>query len=209
MDDSIRFSFKLSWLMPFWARSTYGCYPCHHCTASQDTHRPAEGVHETGCSVFQEAGGLLTQRSSGIYFFKCCTFSSGLAGHLVLVLPELTDLRHTIAGPSFLSKAAPALCLVIPKHTLMLSPTHWGPLSFTSPLHTQPMLLSVLLRGCCNIPPIATAKHTAHGTSTSPSPHERDNAVTELSPLRTVVWQDEQLLRGKSAPLWLTWKLVQ
>lgn len=39
--------------------------------------------------------------------------------------------------------------------------------------------------------------------------YKREKAVGELSPLRTAVWRDEQSLRGKSAPLWLTWKLVQ
>lgn len=53
-------------------------------------------------------------------------------------------------------------------------------------------------------------KHSSwYSSSSSWAWNKREKAVGELSPLRTAVWRDEQSLRGKSAPLWLTWKLVQ
>lgn len=97
--------------------------------------------------------------------FKGCSFSSGLAVHLVLALPSWL-LWDT---PSLFSKATPALYLVIPNHTLVSSPTpkHSGVLSHPPTLRTY--------NRCCwlyvvfeKLLPYGSPHHSrAHGSGTA------------------------------------------
>lgn len=154
--------------------------------------------------VFQDAGGLLTQE--GLYFFKGCNFSSSFAGPLVLALPGLTALRDPIirlplpqSSSRFVSRHSKIRTHIIPLPNAVVFP-----LIYLCPNNlcrwTYPLEAAATR-------PLVPAAPLSLGTGQPP--REREDAVAELSPLRTAVWQDEQLLQGKSAPPWLTWKLVQ
>lgn len=103
------------------------------------------------------------------------------AGHLVLELPRLSPPRHPITKPPLVKSSSRFSPYFSETHTYVISHSQAQqcPLS-SNPEHEQAVLLLLLL----------------------PCPGQS-------SPLRTVVWRDEQSLPGRSAPLWLTWKLGQ
>lgn len=158
MDSSTRSSLKPSWLMLSWARSTYGRYPCHHCTTGH-LWTSRKSPWNTVFTVFQDAGGLLTQE--GLYFFKGCSFSRGFAGPLVLVLPGLTAPIDPIirlplpqSSSRFVSRHSKIRTHVVPLPNAVVSP-----LIYLCPNNlcrwTYP------LRGCCNAAPGARSSAAA------------------------------------------------
>lgn len=172
--------------MPPWASSTWSCYPCHQCTVPQDIYRPAGRAHDTRFQCVSRCRWLPYTKEWWMYVFEGCKFPSGVAGPLVLELPRLPPPRHPITKPPLLKGSSYFIPSLSQMHTCVIShcQPRRCPVCSPNPVHKQPVLLTLL-------------------------PQRPRAEAAQSSPLRTAVWQDEQSLPGKSAPPWLTWKLVQ